>query len=376
MIRYEMYKSLKTKTVLAALFQVFGVMVFSVLLYGGFDYNLTEFMSAAKIADVISISEKDGELLHCFEGYEHNKSVASNYAGIVDDAFLENLHTDINASSYADIGDGNKLYNSTYRFFDYAFNLSSDNPLTYDDIWGDFDGQIKYGFTGDWDAYGSLIQNLFLAVSVFAMAFAAPLFTYDKECGMMRLLGAAEYGAGCLLKHKAKAAFIAVNLLLLALLAIISVIHFTRYGFANADVSIQCCFERRYIFSDLNCTMGQLAVIRILFGIIGCNTILALTMFVSMLSKNTLAAFAISLAATWSLSYPVMRIIGNDFILNFIMYAIPINALYANYIFREVATWQAVWSIFTLRIIIFTALMYITATVWKKKYFEITMEVA
>lgn len=341
------------------------------MFYGEFGHNISRLLTIYSNKGMISYSEKNGELLSGQKGYEQNKEVATRYEGEVNDLFLAQLHSDFISSSYVGFEDGERFYNATYSFFQEVFNIGSENYAKKDDVWGEVEGTVRYGFTGDWDAYGNILHNFFFLFSFFVIIFAAPLFSYDRECNMSEFLGTVENGGSRLFKFKARAAFCAVNFLMFMILIVISIIHFSQYGFANANVNIQCSFEQRFIGTMINCTMGQLTIWRLLFGVIGCNTVLLITMLISMLSRTTLTAFAISLLVTWLPGYPVLQMIGNDCILNLFLSVIPINAIYINVLIREVSAWYVLCGIFMIRLVLFVILFFITVMIWKKNYLEL-----
>lgn len=361
MIKSEICKLVKIKAIIVAFLLLIGVTVYSMFTFGAFGHNSSIFL-------FITFSEKDGELLTGQKGYEQNKDIATRYAGAVNDLLLEQLHLDFINSSYFSFEDGDRLYNATFRFFQNVFNIDSENHAKVSDVWGKVDSTVQYGFSGDWDAYRSIINIFFMSFSVFIIILAAPLFTYDKECGMVELLGTVKNGGRWSFKHKVRTAFCTINILLFILLTIISAIHFSRYGFANADMSIQCSFEQRFTNVEISLTLSQFAFWQILFGIIGCNTILLLIILISMLSQTTLTAFAISLASTWFFSYSAIKLIANDYLSNLLLFTMPVNALNTAALVREVSAGYALWGIFTVRIILFAILLFAINLIWQKKY--------
>ncbi len=359
MIKEELYKLFKMKVIFISLFFVIVIIIYSMIIYGEFGYDLSD--------RFIAFSEKNGEFLTGQAGYEQNKAVATKYAKEVNDIFLKQLHKDYNTSTYAEIDDF-KLYNSTYSFFQDVFNIQSAHYFSKDAVWKNIDGVVRYGFSGDWDAYGHIVSNFFSVFTVFIIVFAAPLFAFERECNMTELLGTAKNGGKQLFKHKLSAVFIAVNIIMFTMLVIISIIHFSNYGFANAEVSIQCSFEKKFVSSVLKCTMGQITFCQILFSILGCNLILLVTIIVSMLSQTSLTGFAISFVITWIFSFPIVKTIVNDYVLYLLLSVLPINGLYITTLIRNVSTWNVLYSVLVIQIVLLVAL-YIVTKVWILKLF-------
>jgi len=376
LIKSEIYKLIKLKASFLPLFLAIGAIVCSMLIYGSFGYSISSRMIRTFNLDMgmIAYSEKDGEPLSGQEGYALNKEVATRYRGEVNDSFLAQLHLDFNASSYLEDANGERFNNATYAFFRDVFNIASENYAKRDDIWGDVAGSIQYGFSGDWDAYGNILHNFFLSFSLFVIVFVAPLFTYDRECNMTAILDTAKNGGRQLFKEKAWTAFLAVNILMLTLLMVISVIHFSRYGFANANVSIQCSLEKKFVDAAVNCTMGQLTVWRILFGASSCNIVLLVTMLVSMLNRTTLSAFVISIAVTWPLSYPIVQLVANSYISNLLLFVAPVNGLFMTVVLREASSWHIFLGIFTVRLVLFVLLFFITGKIWEEHFLALNRQ--
>ncbi|MCL2253490.1 MAG: hypothetical protein FWC09_03525 [Lachnospiraceae bacterium] len=365
MVKSEIYKFAKIKTIFVSLFLVVVTILLTLYVYGGFGYNLNIFSS------VISYSEKSGDLITGKEGYQQNKEIALKYTGEVNDLFLKQLHHDVKNSSYVEFVEGKKFYNATYNFFNATFAIDSENYAKKDDIWGNVDGSVWYGFSGDWDAYGNILNNFFLVFSLFIIIIIAPLFAYDRECNMNELLGTAENGGNRLLKYKTRAAFCSLNFLMFIFLIFISIIHFSQYGFDNANVSIQCSLERRFISSTINMNMGQLTLWRLLFGVIGCNMLGFTAILISMLCRTTLASFALTMVITWSLSYPIVQMIPNENIQNILLAVMPINALFATALLLDFPTWYALWGVVIVRFLLSSILFFITIVIWKRNYLNL-----
>ncbi len=370
LIKNEVHKLFKIKVLPFSLLVVILGLIYLMMIYGEFGYDISRLLTTHSDKGLIAYSEKDGRLLTGQEGYEQNKKVASMYSEEINDVFLAQLHADYKSSSYVSFENGERFYNATYSFFQDVFNIGAENYGKRNDVWGKVKGSIQYGFTGDWEALENILHSFFLLFSIFIIIFAAPLFTFDRECGMNAYLNTAKNGGSNLLKYKIVAMFGAINILMFVVLIVISTIHFVQYGFANANVNIQCSYDQRYIGATINCTMGQLTIWTLISGIIGCNMILLLTVLISMINNTTLASFSISLAIIWLPGYPFMQMLENDCILRLLLSVVPVNALYVNALIRDISTWNALWGIFLMRLILFGILFFITTMVWRKKYMQ------
>ena len=348
------------KTAILAVLIVLGMVIYSLFSYGEFGYDLSRTMTA--------YTEIDGEMVFGQKGYEHNKKVATSYKGEVTEDFLQKMHEDYNASSYAVVNDS-KFYNGTYRFFQDIFAIEHEHYFGKEDVWSEVDGSVIYGFTGDWDSYGNILGDIFKAFSFFIIIFAAPLFTNERECGMLETVGTVRYGGEQLLKYKMKAVFIVLNIFLFAMLAFVSILHFSQYGFANADVSVQCSAEKSFVNAVLSCNMGQLTIFKLLFGVLGCNMILMSVVLISMLSMSSLASLCTALVATWALNYRIVHALFNHRILDMILALLPVNALDIESLIKAVPNKVVLCVILVVQTAVFIGLSVITKKLWNKRTF-------
>lgn len=359
-IKIEIGKLFRIKIVILPILLVLGTIVYSMIKNGEFGYDYSN--------SIIAYSEKDGKLIYGQKGYEQNKKVAMSYKGEVTDAFLEQMHNDYNNASYANVN-GSKFYNSTYSYFYDVFYIDESDYITGDELWKNDKTHVIYGFSGDWDSYMGIIDDFFKIFTVFIIVFAAPLFTFEKECGMVEMVGTVKYGGDLLLKYKVKAVFIVVNIFLFAVLLLISIIHFSQYGFTNADVGVQCSYLWKVYDTSVNCSLGEFSVLKILFGIIGCNIILLFSVLISMLCKNSLASLSVSFVSVWILCDKIVNGIIYNKILNIILAILPINALSAEYLIRAVSNKFVIYMIFIIQIILFFAISLLINKLWRAKIF-------
>ena len=361
-IRSEIGKLFRMKIMILPILMMLGVIIMNMFDYGTLGYDNSRWR--------LAYSQKDGELLYGQEGYERNKEVATAYQGEVTDELIEKLHRDYENAPYAEL-DGSPVYDYTYRFFDAVFGISYEHYLSKEDVWGEVDGTIRYGFTGDWDAYGYIITQFFRFFAIFIIIFASPLFPYERECGMLETVATVKHGGESLLKYKIKAVFITANVILFVVLAILSILHFSKYGFANADVSIQCSGDRQYVTAVLDCTMGELTVFKLLFGIVGCNLILLLTVLVSMLSMTSLASLCVAMVSIWALNYKMVHALVNNDIVNILLAFIPVNALDIDSLIKSVSNKAVLYMVLAGLIAIFVVVSLFIKKLWKTRQFYI-----
>ncbi|MDE5777253.1 MAG: hypothetical protein K2I10_01890 [Lachnospiraceae bacterium] len=358
-VKYEIYKIFRNKIVYVPIVLVVIVVLYAMLANGEFGYDNCDVM--------IAYSEIDGELVNGERGYLHNKEIADYYKGIVDEHYLAKMQEAYKASSYASMEDGIRFYNSTFRFFQEIFYIQEESYLTKNDVWGN--NTIIYGFTGDWDAYGNVLEKFFQAFSFFIIIFAVQLFTHEKECGMTEILGTAKYGGNLLLRYKSMAAFCVMNILMFLILVFISLVHFGQYGFINADVSIQCSTEKAMAGAVIACNMGQLTAWKIVFGILGCNVLLCVTILISVLSESSVTALAVAVCSTWICSYSIVHNLVRSPVIDVLLAVIPINAFSMESLVNAVTT-QAQIGMVSIFVIVFAGLItLILKNIWSRKFF-------
>lgn len=343
MVKKEIYKLLRMKTTIISIVIVFFAILFSLICNGEFGYDLSD--------NMITYSENNGEIINGKEGYEHNKEVATLYKGKVTDAFLKKLQKDYRSSTYV-VVDDTKFYNATYRFFEDIARIEQEHYICKDEIWRKSDG-IVYGFSGDWDAYCNVLEKLFCVFSFFVIIFASPVFTYEKECGMLEMIGTMKNGGEHFIRHKIRAVFIVVNAYMAVLLIFVSSLHFFQYGFANFDVSIQCSFEKEYITALLDCNLGQLALYKLIFGVVGCNVILLISFSISMLSRGSLESLIISIFLIWGFRYSIIYELFMNKMKDIILALFPVNLLNIDFLVKSVSSEKSLYIILSLHMIFY-----------------------
>ena len=360
MVRAEMYKLFRMKIAILPVFVVLGVVVYSLFHFGEFGYDLSDSITA--------YSEMDGKMILGQKGYEHNKKIAKIYKGEITDCLLEKINNDYQQSTYVNLN-GIKFYNGTFRFFHDVFNIGEEHYLGCDEVWGKHAGKIEYGFAGDWDAYISIIDNFFHVFSLFILVFAAPLFTYEKECDMAEMIGTVRYGGNLLYKYKMQAVFIVVNFFLVAVLGFISILHFSRYGLINGDVSIQCSMDKTLVSSVISCSMAEFAVYKLVFGIVGCNMVLLLTVLSSILSVRSLAALGAAFISVWIFHYSVVHGLVKNNALDILLAILPVNALEVETLMKAISSKEILYVLLIIQITLLIGGILLIKKIWGTKRF-------
>lgn len=355
LIRCELKKLLKMRVIVIPLLFLFGYMIYSMVTNGEFGYDYAD--------NMLIVAEKDGNVIQGQSAYEHNKEIAQKYTGKIDESLLAKIHNDYeNTYNQKKI----QVYDSTLYFFDRVFKISNSKYLAVDDVWKD--RTVQYGFTGDWDAYNSILGDFFAIFGLCVVAFAAPIFTNEKECHMTQQLCIAKKGGDKLLWNKIKMLFLVVNTFMIGMLTLVSVIHFAKYGFANANVSIQSSPERTYVKSLLSCTVGQLALYKIVIGCVGCNALLCVATLISIVADSSLNSFMASFAGNWLFCYSVVHFVVNDKRVDTILALHPVN-MSSDFLIKIMTSWNSVWLMQSLRFLVILIIVYVMIKIWRTKSF-------
>ena len=80
LIKNEVHKLFKIKVLPFSLLVVILGLIYLMMIYGEFGYDISRLLTTHSDKGLIAYSEKDGRLLTGQEGYEQNKKVASMYS--------------------------------------------------------------------------------------------------------------------------------------------------------------------------------------------------------------------------------------------------------------------------------------------------------
>lgn len=267
--------------------------------------------------------KENGKIITGKEAVNYNKKIALSYNGKITDGLLEQIHNDYAKAPKADFY-GSDENNSTFGYFKSFFNIDKIDYHSVKEVYPDYKGDLNYGFADCWRALYTSISRILELFPLFII-MAAPLFSYERECGMNELLAVVGNGKDILARYKVKAAFIVMNFILVSNIALILFMYFIAYGTDGYDTSIQCGNYTYFSMSVMDCSYLQLVLHTIILGIAGCNVLLSIIIFISLKVKKPVACFGISLIVTYFLSYSVLHKFTNNSVFEAILALIPVN---------------------------------------------------
>ena len=226
-----------------------------------------------------------------------DKSVAEKYAGILTDEKVQQMMADFKPTQ--DLHGMNAAYLYQNAMQAALFRRFSDadgnwNGLSVSDVFGE--EEIKIGYTYGWLETSQNMIRIFLVLSLVAAIMTAPVFCGEYG-GFDNIILTSKYG-----KTKCAAAKIIGSIVAaLTVTAIVSAINliyaFILYGSSGLDCSILFApegFTERYI--PFNITFATLLKYQILLAFTGTVSVTGITLALSALCKNQMAALVASLA--------------------------------------------------------------------------------
>ena len=186
-------------------------------------------------------------------------------------------------------------------------------PITFGNVWSWVDSLVSYG---------TYIKFL----PVFIVAAFAPLFSNERDCGMLPVLLGCKNGREKCAKAKVTAAFLLTNLLFL----IITILSFTRMflfsGITGYDTNIQIWWG---VFKDcqIDMTFGGLALHSIITSFLAINFILLLVLCAAFRAKNPVTVMGVSIALLYVIRTDILSVIFQNLAVDRIASLLPLNAV-------------------------------------------------
>ncbi|MCH5345250.1 MAG: ABC transporter permease [Acetatifactor sp.] len=226
-----------------------------------------------------------------------DKAIAEKYAGILTDEKVQQMMTDFKPTQ--DLHGMNAAYLYRNAMQSALFHNFSDldgnwNGLSVSDVFGD--EEIKIGYTYGWLQTSQNMIRIFLVLSLVVAIMIAPVFSGEYG-GLDNIILTSKYG-----RTKCTAAKIIGSILAaLIVAAVVSAINlayaFILYGSSGLDCSILFApegFAERHI--PFNITFATLLKYQILLAFTGAVSVTGITLVLSALCKNQMAALVASAA--------------------------------------------------------------------------------
>ena len=315
LLRYEIKKQLSNYAIYPIILFLFIITLVSMYDEGYFGHDFCNRL------DEYSCSSS-GKLITGTKAYEYNKKVATHYKGVVDDNLLKKLHKKYKDNPHVKKY-GSVYYDSTYNYFKTVFHINDNKYLKTKDVY--VTDNIIYGFTGDWQALYEVLDKFFLIFIFLTVAFASPIFAGEHEHGIAKLLATTYEGRKVsFLKTKLYVVLLFVNITLFTCLGIIICIHFMRYGFSGADISVQII--KKYCYSMLRLNLWQFTLYKTITGILGINFLSLFTCLISLYCKNTFNCFLIVALYVFAFERKIWLFFFKLNIIDYVLTLAPINS--------------------------------------------------
>ena len=228
---------------------------------------------------------------------EIDKSVAEKYEGMLTDEKVQRMMADFKPMQDLHGMNAAYLYQNAMQsalFYNFSDLDGNWNGLSVSDVFGD--EEIKIGYTYGWLQTSENMVRIFIFLSLVIVIMTAPVFSGEYG-GVDNIILTSKYG-----RTKCAAAKIIGSILAaLIVTAVVSVINFIYaymlYGSSGLDCSILFApsgFVEGYI--PFNITCGTLLKYQILLAFTSAVSITGVTLTLSAICKNQMAALVASAA--------------------------------------------------------------------------------
>lgn len=186
-------------------------------------------------------------------------------------------------------------------------------PITFGNAWTWVDALVSY-------------KTYIKYLPIFIVTAFAPLFSNERDCGMLSILLGCKNGRETCTKAKVTAAFLLTNLLFLT----ITILSFTRTfllaGIAGYDTNIQIwrvCFQG----CQMDITFGELAIHSIIISFLVMNFILLLVLCAAFRAKNPLTVMGVAIGLLYAIRTDIISVIFQNLTADRIVSLLPLNAV-------------------------------------------------
>lgn len=232
------------------------------------------------------------------EAVEIDKAVAERYQGPLTDEKVRQMMADF--APKADLHGMNPAYLYQNATQSAAFARFSDlngnwNGKSVRDVFGD--GEIKIGYTNGWLKTSENMAKVFVCLSLVLAVVLAPVFSGEYG-GVDSIILTSRYGRTKCVTAKVAAGIVSALLVTAAVSAFNLLLAFFLYGGGGLDCSILFApMESVEGYIPFNITCGELLKYQILLAFTGAVSVAGVTLAMSALCKNPIAALAASAAA-------------------------------------------------------------------------------
>lgn len=228
---------------------------------------------------------------------EIDKAVAKKYEGILTDKTVARMMEDFKIDEEKDLRGANAIYvyeNATQSaaFLRFAASDGSWNGKSVFEVFGQ--EKIKIGFIDGWMSVSQNLIRISLLLAVVVILMTAPVYC-GEYAGVDALIFTSRYGRTLCPAAKAAAGLLAAFTVTAGTVLLNLGLGFCLYGTEGLDCSIlfhTVEYAERGVPFNLTCR--TLLAYQVLLAFTGTVSTAAVTLFVSVLSKNPMTALAIS----------------------------------------------------------------------------------
>lgn len=272
-----------------------------------FSKRLTQVTLAALLLLSVFLGFSTYQNMYAFDGMsnegtgrtavEIDKSIAEKYEGMLIDEKVQQMMADFKPTQ--DLHGMNAAYLYHNAMQSALFRKFSDldgnwNGLSVSDVFGD--EEIKIGYTYGWLKTSENMVMIFIVLSLAIVIMVAPVFSGEYG-GVDNIILTSKYGRTKCAAAKIIGSILAALIVTAAVSAINLIYAFILYGSSGLDCSILFApagFVEGYI--PFNITCGMLLIYQILLAFTSAVSITGVTLVLSAVCKNQMAALVASAA--------------------------------------------------------------------------------
>ncbi len=226
-----------------------------------------------------------------------DQEIAAKYEGVLTDEKVQHMMSDFKPEN--DLHGMNPAYLYQNAVQSAVFTRFSDmngnwNGLSVSDVFGN--EEIRIGYVDGWLTTSKNLTKIFIILAVVIIIILAPVFSGEYE-GVDNIILTSKYGKTKCAAAKAAASIFASVSITSLITALNLIINFVFYGKSGLDCSILFApGEYADYFTPFNITCGTLLKYQIVLAFTCMISVTGITLLISAISKNQIAALVASAA--------------------------------------------------------------------------------
>ena len=283
LIKYELGKIVRKKLVYAAFFFLifFNMMGYSRM--GGLgDFFMTE----------------DGRFFGGREAVQHMQEFDRRYKGELTDEKVEEIYERAYPPELIKRANGEYFYSMCLPDLYYYIDgrMTGESMDKVENVITPEMGEVRLGYHKSYSMTMFYMMNVMIVAGCVIVIAIAPVFAEEYARGTDAAILTAKYGKTLAVKAKVAASFLFSFLLVLAIVAVNSILFLATYGIEGWDTSVQVDFMKWNWEIPYEMNYGQLAGYSVLMWLVACLLLTGMTLLISVRCNTSFAAVILASA--------------------------------------------------------------------------------